>query len=145
MEDMLMVPGLFAAIFTFIGVIFLSIGYRYSSQRKGWKAIKGVIVKNENEVQVSNTLAKNAIQTPDHHPTVQYTVNGKIFRSTSEIHQNPSLPIGKKVDVLYNPEDPAEALIDTFIQRGTFFVLIGALFLVIGLISALVFFMLFAS
>src|SRR5699024_4279358 len=67
-------------------------------------------------------------------PTVRYTVNDKEYVFTSLIGQNPKLRTGKKVGVYYNPENPNEAVIDTFAQRGSIYKLLANVFLVFGLI-----------
>ena len=66
-------------------------------------------------------------------PTVKYVVDDKEYQFTSNAGQNPKLRTGKKVGVYYNPENPKEAVIDTFAQRGSIYKLLGNVFLVFGL------------
>lgn len=62
-------------------------------------------------------------------PVVQYEVDEQLYEVESKLSQNPPLRVGKRVRVYYNPDNPEEMLIDTFIQRGGLFLLIGIMLL----------------
>lgn len=49
--------------------------------------------------------------------------------------QQPGLPIDTEVDVLYNPNRPEKAIIDTFVQHGSLFILLGSIFLALAVIG----------
>lgn len=66
-------------------------------------------------------------------PTVRYVVDGETYEVTSDIGQNPKLRAGKKVGVFYDPKKPEKIVIDTFIQRGSMFTLLGVILTSIGL------------
>ena len=51
-------------------------------------------------------------------PRVIYEVDGTSYMYDSHIGQRSGLRSGKKVVVLYDPENPKEVYIDNFIQRG---------------------------
>ena len=149
MEGFYLGFGVFSSVFFIIGAVFLFYGMNHSRSSKNWKITSGVIVKKEKIT--SPTLSKlfqgsNFLQNaPDRYPTVEYEVNGQTYTYTSKISQEPGLPPGKKVEVLYDPNKPDKALINTFVQRGGFFKLIGTLFFTIGSISYVILFIVFFS
>lgn len=51
-------------------------------------------------------------------PNVKYHVGDYTYTYTSPIGQNVAMKHGKKVHVLYHPNNPTEVMIDTFIQLG---------------------------
>src|SRR5699024_11610646 len=67
-------------------------------------------------------------------PTVQYVVDDTMYEFTSPIGQSPRLRPGKKVGVYYNPNNPKQAMIDTFTQRGTISKFAGYIFIGFGLV-----------
>src|SRR5699024_9983412 len=50
-------------------------------------------------------------------PNIRYYVEGNAYTYTSPIAQNVAMKHGKKVHVLYHPNNPAQVMIDTFIHR----------------------------
>jgi len=66
-------------------------------------------------------------------PTVRYIVDDKTYEYTSHIGQSPKLRKGKKVGVFYDPEDPTNAVIDTYIQRGSPYQFLGIVLIGFGL------------
>jgi len=98
------------------------------SQAKGWPTVSGTIVESDVE-----TFWENSDVDPPHQPTrhyqpairYQYEVDGKTYhgdritigtRMSSNILQSAKrraaqYPVGKKVEVFYNPEKPAEAVL----------------------------------
>lgn len=75
-------------------------------------------------------------------PNVRFHVDGYVYTYTSHIGQKVAFPHGKKVDVLYDPDDPTKVMIDTFIQRGGRRIVGGSLLLFIA-IFAIIFVFLF--
>lgn len=142
MDNPLVIVALATIPFFILGIVFLLIGLFRSRKAKKYARTSGVIIKGAKKKllklpflseKLIDTLYDKQIVT-ETNPTVSYKVDGKTYTSRSTLSQEPPLRIGKKVDVLYNPENPEEALIDTFIQRGSIFTLIGSIFLIILLI-----------
>ena len=75
----------------------------------------------------------------------KYVAVGKDYVHASNILQVPLLSTGTKVTVLYHPEEPKRALIDTFMQRGEIIKIIGAAFLVLGILFIVMFSFLLGS
>lgn len=51
--------------------------------------------------------------------------SGTEYENTSSIHHTPGFRPGTRVTVRYNPEQPEQAIIDSFAQNGTVFVVVG--------------------
>lgn len=110
------------SIFMVAAIILILLGFL--RRRKVWKWPQ--------VVGVYDTESKFGLSKPK--PTVRYTVDGKEFRSTSSLGQNYVPRNGRKVGLFYNPNKPEQVIIDSFIQRGDFFLLLGLFFLIIALI-----------
>lgn len=122
-------------IFLFIGLVFSIIGWRFSKLIKLWEPTKGVIVPTNTDAKI--VIGSNHARQEDN-PTVKYTVNGVTYQSTSQVYQTPRMPIGKQVEERYNPKNPEEVMINTFVQNGTLFKLLGGIFGVVGFILIIV-------
>lgn len=121
------VGGVFAAI----GTVFLCVGLGIS-----WQSLQfldapkadGVIIAMGNGVPTAKYKVKN----------VEYQVKGTVSSKP------PAFSVGDKVTVLYKADDPADAHIDSFVERWLFLIIfggLGAVFAAIGwltLISKLV-------
>ena len=68
-------------------------------------------------------------------PNVKYRVGDQTYTYTSPIGQNVAMKHGKKVQVLYHPNDPTEVIIDTFIQRGGRRILGGSILITFCILS----------
>lgn len=51
-------------------------------------------------------------------PTIRYTVLNNEYKTTSSLGQNYIPRNGKKVGIFYDPHNPKNIIIDSFIQRG---------------------------
>ncbi|GEN30080.1 hypothetical protein HNQ35_000217 [Cerasibacillus quisquiliarum] len=135
------IPSAFlSGLFLLFGIIFFLIGWVRKRKARFWHQTTGIIVKKERSYVIN--LGKivrgesfKETDTPDEKPTVQYNVNGKAYQYTSNITSNshPLYP-GEEVNLLYNPENPNQAMIDTFIYRGTLFSVFGIAFMSISLV-----------
>lgn len=67
-------------------------------------------------------------------PIVRYKVGMKEYEVTSKIAQTPHPRIGKKINVYYDPFQPEKMIIDSFLQRGTFLLLLALFFFAMGVI-----------
>jgi len=136
-------------IFGVLGAIFLIVGIRSRNKAKAslqWPVAQGVVL--------SSTVIEHQDYDEDDHrtsisyePVVQYrySVGGQDFsgnklafganrfdsgRAQGMANQYPA---GATVNVHYNPNNPGEAVIETKAAGGTLFLIIGIVFLVIGL------------
>src|SRR5690606_24938017 len=83
---------------------------------------------------------------PDNSPTIRNIAHdGNTYEKTSLITQRPSIAPSKNVPVMYNPDNPERAVINTFAQNGTAFIIIGSVTLGIGIIFLTVFTVLYYS
>lgn len=106
-------------VFFIIGVLLLRSYIRSKIKKMEWDYTETGVI-SEKRVWIGRETAC---------PVVQYEVDGKAYEIESKLGQNPPLRVGKSVRVYYNPDNPEEMLIDTFIQRGGLFLLIGIVFL----------------
>ena len=114
--------------FLFLGAVFLTIGLMRRSQGKHWSVTEGVIVKK-------GILLPSF---PDRYPTVRYRVGETEYESTSSVYQTPGFRPGRRVIVRYNADRPEQAIIDSFAQNGTVFVVVGFILMGISLMIAFV-------
>lgn len=125
-----------------LGITFFFIGFFRSRKANYYERATGVIVRGKKNSLLEYTNFSELVDKlyegrtiPDRYPTVAYEVEGKIYTYKSAMSQSPGLRIGTKVDVLYDPYQPEKALIDTFVQRGSLFTLLGSIFLIVALIG----------
>lgn len=142
MEGMYMLFLIPAGILLLMGIIFLFIMRKVTKPEKHWQLTSGMIVQKEKNLTVSigNFMNKGKFVStlPDRAPTFQYEVNGVTYEKTSKIEQEPGFAIGSTVEVLYDPNDPQQAVINSFIQKGTIFRILGKIFTWIGVILLLI-------
>jgi len=121
-----------------MGLIFLFVVRKVTKPEKHWPITTGTIIQKEKNMTLSigNFINKGKFVStlPDSAPTFQYEVNGIEYENTSDIQQDPGFAIGSTVEVLYDPDDPQKAVINSFIQKGTIFRVLGKIFTSIGLI-----------
>lgn len=71
--------------------------------------------------EVQGTVIEMAFRGHGQSPVVEYDVNGKRFTYQSSLSSSPpAYSVGDKVTVLYRPDDPARAQINSFLQRWFF-------------------------
>lgn len=112
-------------VFFIIGVLFLRSTIRSKMKKIEWNYTETGVI-SEKRIWIGKETAC---------PVVQYAVDGKTYEVESRLGQNPPLRVGKAVRVYYNPDNPEEMLIDTFIQRGGLFLLLGVVFISFSLIA----------
>jgi len=118
-----------AGILTLLGIIFWSIGFFMTRKTRDWEKTTGEIVKK----------SRWGGGLPDYRPTVRFEAHdGQTYEVMSFINQTPGLLPGRKVPVLYDPYDPYRARIDTFVQSGRIFLIIGNVLLGLGIAIALI-------
>lgn len=71
------------------------------------------------------------------------TTTGIKHEKTSKIQQSPGFAIGSTVEILYDPEDPQQAVINSFIQKGTLLNIIGKILTLVSVILLIIAFFIF--
>ena len=139
-----LIPGF---IFLFMGLVFLFVMRKVTKPEKDWKITTGIIIQKEKNMTISigNFIKKNEIVStlPDSAPTFEYEVNGIKHEKTSKIQQSPGFAIGSTVEILYDPEDPQQAVINSFIQKGTLLNIIGKILTLVSVILLIIAFFIF--
>lgn len=134
MEVFSIVFAFLGGFFLLFGGIFVAVGLFRDRHSKTWPSIQGTIVKK----------GKLFLNVPDRYPSFKYEVNGKVYEKTSSIRQTPGFKDESIITILYNPDNPHQAIIDSFAQRGTVFKVLGYVFIGVGIffltISAIIFF-----
>ncbi len=139
MSVIILVSSILVLSFVTIGTVFFLIGFFRSRPIKYYDQTKGVIIKKERHYVINlrklihNEPARE-YYTPDVRPTVLYEIDGEQYTFTSSLSQQPGMEIGKEVNIFYDRYEPNKAIIDTFVQRGTLFKLVGTVFLLLGLL-----------
>lgn len=88
------------------GIITLSFGIRRYRMPRNFKKAEGII------------QTKKGFRLDHGKPRVIYEVDGTSYMYDSRIGQQSGLQNGKKVVILYNPNNPEDVHIDNFVQRG---------------------------
>ncbi|MEP2735011.1 MAG: DUF3592 domain-containing protein [Erythrobacter sp.] len=124
---------LIGGIFTPMGLLFSSIGGAFylsdsTLDAKGGRATGTVVALNAKREDQNRTM---------YTPEVEFTdPNGQTHRLISNISSStPDYRRGERVEVIYDPAAPKDAVIDSFMQRHFFpmiFGSIGSLFAVLG-------------
>lgn len=109
-------------IFLFMGIVFWIVGHSFSKRFEGWIQTTGRIVDSVTEGTDSKPR-----------PVIEFeTKEGLFYEVVLESSQRFRLPIGVKVPVVYNAEDPTRARIDLIIRGGRLFKFIGTALLVLS-------------
>ena len=101
-------------LFRFIGTIFTIVGVGFAGYSIvfsiGAKEVQGTVIEMVGGDQQS--------------PIVEYSVDGKRFTHRSSLSTSPpAYFVGEKVSLLYRPDNPARAQINSFIDRWLFSVI----------------------
>lgn len=149
MNDLYMVLAILALSFLLLGSIFWLIGFIRKRGTKDWAWASGEIIKKEKHYNITlSKIIKNEeflSKGPDERPTAEYVVDGKTYTYTSNIGQTPGIKPGIIVDVLYDPYNPSKAMINTFVQSGAIFKLLGWIFIGVTLLCFLTILILFLT
>ena len=117
---------LFGGILILLGLIFGLIGGLRTSMCKGWVHSTGLIV----------TRKGATTGWPTDQPTFGWTgPDGHVYRKNSLVRGG-FYRMGSRVPILIHPEQPQRAVIDTFIQKGTIFTVLGVTLGVMGVALA---------
>jgi hypothetical protein len=105
---------IFGLVFALIGTVFVGVG-----GGMGWRSVQflgapqadGVVVAVDRGIPTAKYKVKD----------VEYEVRGAISSKP------PAFRVGDKVAVLYNPDKPGDAQIDSFVERWLFLLVFGGL------------------
>lgn len=127
--------------FTVIGSIALCVGLGVAVPR--WQhlahaqRVDGTVVGYEYRWNSSpcagdggRAAKRSATTRGSHYPVVEYSVNGETYRIQGRFGSSRSGRTGKTVAVAFLPEDPASAVVDTFLESWAITLLIGGIGLV---------------
>src|SRR5690625_4437474 len=121
-----------------LGIIFFTIGHLKYRKTLKWPYTEGEVINENEEIKSIGPLI--TIKVDDDYPTVRYKVDNVEYTYRSNVSQKPNLPKGKIVEVFYNPDNPEEAVINTLIQNGGLFRLIGIVLLCITVAIPVIYF-----
>jgi hypothetical protein len=126
MEATQLAPLLAGGIGILIGLVFITIGWLRGRMVRGWTSTTGMIVNRDG----------STTGMPGLYPTFQWRdQQGQEHRHTSIVQASLGPKPGKTVQVLYDPEEPSRGIINSAVQSGRIFLLIGGI--IAGLAVAL--------
>jgi hypothetical protein len=118
----------FGGVMCLLGLVFFTIGRLRTSMCKNWVHSTGLIVTRKGATS----------GWPTDQPTFGWAgPDGHVYRRTSLV-KGGFYRMGSQVPILIHPEQPHRAVVDTFIQKGTIFTVIGSTVGGIGLVMAAV-------
>jgi len=110
-------PVFFGAILGLIGLIFRTFGRRRVRMIQSWSRTTGVVVTGRHGRTTGMTERNPTFQWRD-----QY---GTEHQHTSNVYASLGPAPGQEVPVLFDPENPSRAVIDSGAQSGRMFVALG--------------------
>ncbi len=114
---------IFTGVLLLLGAVFTSIGVLRSRMTRGWMRTQGQVVSK------SGSTWGMASQ----YPTFRWMApDGREYSKTSMVRSSLGPRPGTLVPVLFDPRDPSRGMIDSFVQRGTIFSVIGGILLTCG-------------
>jgi hypothetical protein len=121
-------PAWLPRLFRLLGAIALIVGLAMACYQ-----VVTVIGSRETPGRVVEMVGDECVA-----PVVEYSVGGRRYTVQGTVHsQPPAYVVGQQVAVLYRPDNPAQARINTFTERGLFPVVFagaGVWCLILGLI-----------
>ena len=106
--------------------------------------VQGVVIRHDQGVVAQDGKVVEAPTRNEHYrPVVSYIVDGKSYEAFGPVHGRrkwdwPKVsPVGSSVTILYDPDRPAEGLVESFeVQWGeaALFSVLGLLFLPLGIV-----------
>lgn len=112
-----------------LGLVFMAIGVLRRRMMRGWVRTTGVVVDKR------TGRADGGM--PSLYPTFQWQdQDGQVHQRTSMVRQSLGPAPGKQVPIRYDPAEPSRAAVDSFVQNGTIFTVIGSVLVVLALLVA---------
>jgi hypothetical protein len=114
--EMVGIPLIIGGVFCLLGLVFFTIGRVRTMMCRSWVASTGLIVNRKGGTE----------GWPARYPTFGWTgPDGHVYRKTSSVHGG-LYRLGSQVPILIDPAQPHRAIMDTFVQKGTIFTVIGS-------------------
>lgn len=130
MDDAQLAPLIFGGIGSLLGLVFLSLGWLRGRMVAGWTRTTGIVVNRD-----GNTSGGPAL-----YPTFRWwDQHGQEHQRTSSVRASFGPSPGKQVPVLFDPDKPSRAVIDSTVQTGRIFVIIGGLIIAIAVAGSVTF------
>lgn len=145
-NDPKIVFKLIAVIFIFFGVLFLGIGLGFNAynsrlEKKCTDKTTATVVDIKSQQTSRRKNGHHTVETVTYAPVVEYTVDGKKFKKSSNIYSsNNDNYIGEEIEIYYDPNDPQQVYIKDENASEIFvlvFSLIGGVFFIIGVAFAI--------
>ena len=147
-----LIPLCLGGVFAAMGIGFLVFGLRERKKAKEtetWPLARGMIISARLDQQTRTERSQGRTYTrTTYSPVVEYSyeINGRMYQGnrifpassmsydlgTAQGIVNRYQP-GSAVNVHYHPTDPAQAVLETQAKGGNLFMIIGAVFAVLGL------------
>ena len=110
-----------------LGGVFLAIGLLRVRMTRTWQRTEGIVVDKR------TGRADGGM--PALYPTVQWQgPDGRVHQQTSSVRQSLGPPPGRRVPLLVDPARPDRAVIDSFVQSGRIFTVIGTVLAAVGIL-----------
>lgn len=114
-------------IFALAGTLFLTIGVCWIGYQTYWA--QGTVLIEGRVIQMKPSGGKGGL-----FPVVEYTVDGKSFEVQGISSKPPAYSVGDPAMVRYRTDNPADAVINSFLQRWllpVIFTGLGAIFVAV--------------
>ncbi|MDQ1537836.1 MAG: hypothetical protein QOE58_2229 [Actinomycetota bacterium] len=129
MSEALSVFAIIGGVFLLLAAIFIAIGTIRTRMTRGWMTTTGQVINRRGDPLASSLPASN--------PTFRWRdASGAEHRRTSTVNASFGPRPGKLVPVKYDPQNPSRAVIDSFVQSGQIFTVIGISLAVAGVLGA---------
>lgn len=120
-------PLLAGGIGILLGLVFITIGWLRGRMVRDWTSTTGMIVNRD-----GSTTGMPAL-----YPTFAWRdQHGQDHRHTSSVRASLGPKPGKVVTVLYDPDEPSRGIIDSAVQSGRIFLVIGGVIAVLAVTLA---------
>ncbi len=141
---------IFIGIFLFVfGLIFGLVGFiskRRAAASLQWPTASGQIISSV--IHTSTSTDSDGASSTTYEPKVEYTYTimgspisgrriafgamGSDYASAQKVLA--AYPVGTAVTVYYNPEKPADSVLENKARGGTVFLILGIVFMVVGIV-----------
>jgi len=122
-------PLFIGGVFSLIGLIFLTIGVLRRRMTRTWSRTTGIVVNQRDGSTTGMTARSPTFRWRDQH--------GTDHQRTSMVYSSLGPAPGTSVPVLFDPDNPSRAVMDTMAQSGRLFVGIGAGLIGFGILVGL--------
>ena len=118
-----------AGVVLLLATIFIALGTIRRRMARDWVTTTGQVINQRGDPLASRMPAR--------YTTFRWRdASGAEYRRTSSVSASLGPAPGKLVPVKYDPNDPSRAVIDSFVQGGQIFTIIGIGVAVFGVIGA---------